>query len=395
METGDALHPFSTLVGSIYEGALDDSPWQRPLACVRDALEASDAFLILRRPSDEGLGITLSAKNSLAQWSDAPYFAQRLYALDPFVNLPPNQPMLLGDLRAATNDPDSAFIRLVLQPYDITQVLGVDLHDPSGLCASLRLTRCGAQAPFGEQEKRLCALLVPHLCRALRLHAQLGRTDTERQLYAGAMSQMAVASFLLDEDQQVVRTNLLADRLVADGRLQLRAERLSLPDDRQDTRLRQLIGQVAEARRNATATLARAMLLEPAEGAPLSLVIRLVPPGQHPQGANVPVFAVFVSDPGVQAASSAGLLMELFGLTPAEANLSLMLANGASVEGASNALHISPYTTRAHLRSIFSKLGITRQPQLVHLVLRSVASLGGLHASLQPSIGLLAAPAPR
>ena len=53
-----------------------------------------------------------------------------------------------------------------------------------------------------------------------------------------------------------------------------------------------------------------------------------------------------------------------------------MLANGASVDEASNALHISPYTTRAHLRSIFSKLGIARQPQLVHLVLKSLASLG-------------------
>ena len=376
MDTSDPLNSFSQLVGSIYQGALEDPPWQRQLAELRDALGASDAFLILRRPSDAGLGLTISADESVAQWTQAPYFAQRLYLLDPFVNLPPNQPTLLSELLADATEPDDAFIRLVLEPYDIAHILGVDLHDPSGPSASLRLTRGSADAPFGAEQKQLCALLVPHFCRALRIHAQLGQIDTERQLYAGAMSQLAVASFLLDEQQRVIGNNRLAERLLADAKLQLRGERLKLADERQDARLRQLIAQVAEARRSGSATLARAMLVNMPGGAPLSLVVRLVPPTAHAEGAKLPVFVVFVSDPSLQDASSTSLLMELFGLTRAEANLSLMLANGASVDEASYALHISPYTTRAHLRSIFSKLGIARQPQLVHLVLKSLASLG-------------------
>lgn len=376
MDTSDPLNSFSLLVGSIYQGALEDPPWQRQLAELRDALGASDAFLILRRPSDAGLGLTISADESVEKWTQAPYFAQRLYLLDPFVNLPPNQPTLLSELLADAAEPDDAFIRLVLEPYDIAHILGVDLHDPSGPSASLRLTRGSAYAPFGAEQKRLCALLVPHFCRALRIHAQLGQIDTERQLYAGAMSQLAVASFLLDEQQRVIGSNRLAERLLADAKLQLRGERLKLADERQDARLRQLIAQVAEARRSGSATLARAMLVEMSGGAPLSLVVRLVPPTAHAEGARLPVFVVFVSDPSLQDASSTSLLMELFGLTRAEANLSLMLANGASVDEASDALHISPYTTRAHLRSIFSKLGIARQPQLVHLVLKSLASLG-------------------
>lgn len=53
-----------------------------------------------------------------------------------------------------------------------------------------------------------------------------------------------------------------------------------------------------------------------------------------------------------------------------------MLANGHSVETASDELGISRHTTRAHLRSIFAKTGVTRQPLLVRLVLKSLASLG-------------------
>lgn len=378
METSTSLHTVNALVGSIYEGALENPPWQRQLASLRDAMDATDAFLILRRPTDAGLGIILSAETTQTSWSDTPYFAGGLYALDPFVNLPPNQPMLLSDLLDGAGAPEDEFYRLVLAPYNIAHILGVDLHDPSGPGASLRFTRGNNQPPFGETEKQLCALLVAHFCRALRIHARLGESDTEREIYAGAMSQLAVATFLLDEHQQVVRTNPLASQLLGNGSgLYLRDGRLKLPDERQNVRLRQLFAQVAEAQSSGTATLARAMLVETgARVAPLSLVIRPVPPGQYPQGASVPVFAVFVSDPGQQAESSASVLIELFNLTPAEAKLSVLLANGASVEKASSELHVSPYTTRAHLRSIFSKLGVTRQPQLVHLVLKSVASLG-------------------
>lgn len=377
MEISTSLHTVNALVGSIYEGALENPPWQRQLTGLRDAMGATDAFLILRRPSDTGLGITLSADHTPTGWSDAPYFALRLYALDPFVNLPPNQPMLLSELLDGASAPEDEFFRLVLKPYDIAHILGVDLHDPSGPGASLRFTRSHAQPPFGEDEKALCALLVVHFCRALRIHARLGDSDTEREIYAGAMSQLAVATFLLDEQQQVVRTNPLADRLLGGNGLHLHGGRLKLPDERQNARLRQLLAQITEAQTSGTASLARAMLVETGtRGAPLSLVIRPVPPGQYPQGANVPVFAIFVSDPGQQAESSASLLTELFNLTPAEAKLSVLLANGASVEEVSAELHVSVHTTRAHLRSIFSKLGVTRQPQLVHLVLKSLASLG-------------------
>lgn len=167
MDTSDPLNSFSQLVGSIYQGALEDPPWQRQLAELRDALGASDAFLILRRPSDAGLGLTIGADESVAQWTQAPYFAQRLYLLDPFVNLPPNQPTLLSELLADAAEPDDAFIRLVLEPYDIAHILGVDLHDPSGPSASLRLTRGSAYAPFGAEQKQLCALHIsPYTTRA-------------------------------------------------------------------------------------------------------------------------------------------------------------------------------------------------------------------------------------
>ncbi|MCY1183803.1 hypothetical protein D3C76_1770240 [compost metagenome] len=54
----------------------------------------------------------------------------------------------------------------------------------------------------------------------------------------------------------------------------------------------------------------------------------------------------------------------------------MLLANGLTLDEASEELGISRNTSRAHLRSTFSKTGVTRQTMLVRLILRSVATLG-------------------
>jgi DNA-binding CsgD family transcriptional regulator len=67
---------------------------------------------------------------------------------------------------------------------------------------------------------------------------------------------------------------------------------------------------------------------------------------------------------------------QIFDLTPAEAAVTRRLTAGLSLEDAASSLDISRNTARAHLRSIFSKSGITRQTELVRLVLSSAALLG-------------------
>nr|MDT0253635.1 LuxR C-terminal-related transcriptional regulator [Endozoicomonas sp.] len=54
----------------------------------------------------------------------------------------------------------------------------------------------------------------------------------------------------------------------------------------------------------------------------------------------------------------------------------MILANGLTLDETAEELGISRNTARAHLRSIFSKTGVTRQTMLVRLILKSVATLG-------------------
>lgn len=89
-----------------------------------------------------------------------------------------------------------------------------------------------------------------------------------------------------------------------------------------------------------------------------------------------PCAAVFISDPEQRDHASQQILGELFSLTPAEANVAILLSRGLSLTEVAEAQNISPHTARAQLKSIFAKTGATRQAELVRMVIKSVASLG-------------------
>jgi DNA-binding CsgD family transcriptional regulator len=60
----------------------------------------------------------------------------------------------------------------------------------------------------------------------------------------------------------------------------------------------------------------------------------------------------------------------VFGLTPAEARLASIMAEGANPEEAAEELHISRDTARNQLRAIFAKTTTHRQSELVALLSR-------------------------
>jgi DNA-binding CsgD family transcriptional regulator len=68
-------------------------------------------------------------------------------------------------------------------------------------------------------------------------------------------------------------------------------------------------------------------------------------------------------DPRVAAA-----LSDLFALSPAEAKIAALLSHGWTIEQTAASLSLSEGTVRNHLKSVFSKTGISRQTELAVLV---------------------------
>jgi|HubBroStandDraft_4_1064222.scaffolds.fasta_scaffold1013422_2 DNA-binding CsgD family transcriptional regulator len=58
-----------------------------------------------------------------------------------------------------------------------------------------------------------------------------------------------------------------------------------------------------------------------------------------------------------------------FGLTAAEGRLTVMLLQGTTMKEASKNLKVSPNTAQSQLKSVFSKVGVHRQAELIRVLL--------------------------
>lgn len=378
---------YDALVASIYQGPLEDPPWRSFLPRFCREVSAFAVSLVLRPPAedDEGLILNYQLQDSddditaeLADPADWPSSAykERFFALDPFVNLPPDQVVSLDQLLTETELLDSQYYRRYLEPAGVFHILGADTLEADGLMARLRACRGRDEASFGERERTLFARVVPHLRRAITLHSRLNRIESERNLYAGAVDRLSVGTVVLDEYAQVVSYNAVAAELLAerDG-LALNGERLCFGQREQGEEFQRMLQDVLRQQAGDGPQLAAAIRIPRPSGRPdLGLVLKPVPTSEWSEGPRR--LAAFISDPQRQVATSRQIIRRLFDFTNAEASLAMQLAQGLSVAEAAEALNVSPHTARAQLKAIFAKTGVGRQAELVRLIVKSVANLG-------------------
>ncbi|MFL3655116.1 MAG: helix-turn-helix transcriptional regulator [Halioglobus sp.] len=380
---------FSELIGLLYQGALETQPWQSALPALREALDAEVVSLVLRPPSADDQGVILncvrpdqSSHNSNVTLADpndwqVSAYREQFFSLDPFVSLPLGKVVALEDILPDKDLVTSDYYLHYLKPINLFRILGVDTSEPGGMLARLRFSRSASEARFKTTERQLLTLLTPHLSRAIEIYAKLNRMTSERDLYAGAVNQLSVASIILDEQGRMLTTNAVGRALLDQGEgLSLRDGHLHIEGRDINKELQEALTNIIRAQLHGETSVVRALRVpRPGGRSDLGLVVRPVPASQWSEGQVSPSAAVFISDPDLQESTSRPILGALFELTPAEANLATLLARGLSLAQVSVAQNISQHTARAQLKSIFAKTGVSRQAELVRLVLKSVASL--------------------
>jgi DNA-binding CsgD family transcriptional regulator len=111
------------------------------------------------------------------------------------------------------------------------------------------------------------------------------------------------------------------------------------------------------------------------DGAPLGVLVRAAPPADRFESDVVPQVIVYVGDSAQQQQPPERFVARLFGLTPTEALLATLLANGLTLTEAAEKLDVTENTVRSYAKKIFAKVGVNRQTELVRLILTSVAHL--------------------
>ena len=79
---------------------------------------------------------------------------------------------------------------------------------------------------------------------------------------------------------------------------------------------------------------------------------------------------VLLGDPRGPERRDAAQMLQLFGLTAAEARLGALIGVGMGAREAAEELKISEHTARSTLKTVYDKLDIRKQSELGHLVAR-------------------------
>jgi DNA-binding CsgD family transcriptional regulator/PAS domain-containing protein len=369
-----SLDQFSRMLDTVYEAALDPAGWTNCLDLIRRELAGNYASLIVRPGSADDIGMIVS--NSQERRSIAlgnPYIM-----MSPFTGMPADRLVTIPDVLSDADWRASSYYKDWCQPLAVFHVMAADIEVSSGAVYGFRITRPETAPPFSPQDLELGRRLLPHIKRALNLHLSIHQDRKVISLYSHAMAQLMVGVIVLDQDRNVIECNPAATAILEmnDG-LRVAGNQLDASYPNENRNLQRLIRDALIHPKAAKMSLTDALAISRPSGEhSWGVVVQSIASDQWTEGKQRPTVAVFVRDAEGQAHPPIRLTQQLFQLTPAETALAIELANGLSLDEASDVLGIKRNTARAHLRSIFSKTGVRRQTELVRIFLNSVAWLG-------------------
>jgi DNA-binding CsgD family transcriptional regulator len=243
--------------------------------------------------------------------------------------------------------------------YTLTAVLS-RTHDQALIASAVRGHR---RDVLDDAEKQLTEVLAPHLVRAYSIQEKIGLSLASEAL----LHENAAGLVFLSEAGKAVYANRMAEVIFAsnDG-LTLRNAKLHAAGAVTNAALEQAVTQAAKA--GDSLDCPKVVLVERKSMKPAYQVT--VTRIRHDIRALYPTpwFVVVISDPEQSCQTQPALLIQLYGLTPKEAELATRLSAGKTVEASSAELNISYETARTHLRRIFDKTGVSRQTELVLLL---------------------------
>ena len=272
----------------------------------------------------------------------------------------------------------SPYYQHILRRMDVRHAVGISvLEGAERTLAVLSFNRAAGSGPMDAHEIALVAQLRPHLVNAYAIYDRISHLHGSVGMLRSSVDAVPLAVLALDAGGRVVQRNASADALLddADSSLSCGTDG-SLLFRRPEGRA----GFTALLRGYAVAgvrALPRTIVVSrTAEGAARDLVMHVcaVPAGTLFRREKLVALVVDL-DRGAAEAGCQQVLQAALGLTVREAAVVLALRQCGDVEAAAAELGLQVSTVRSHLKSVHSKLHLSRQSELVRIVDRLVQSV--------------------
>lgn len=360
------------LIGLTYDAALAPEQWQAFMTRFANALDARSAML---REVDYDAGDVRLFETVGFDPAWVAAYRQRFVHIDhfapAFTHLPIGVVFTGDEVLPWERQRKTEFCNDYLLAQGVRHVMGGVLARDERYNLQFGLQRVRGSPDYNREDRQLLRLLMPHMTRAAQIHRKMAEVTAEKHWALSALDRLRVGVVLLDELGRPLFVNREAERLAATCGFAVKREGLTLTTSADTARLRRLILDAA-ALATGRGAMGGGCLRTAGSGAALQFQVIPLPLGlsERPLEQSLPggCVAVFVSSCGGPRLSPERIAA-MHGLTRAEARLAALLAKGSSLDEAAETLSVSVGTVRSQLKSIFAKTGVSRQPELVALLL--------------------------
>lgn len=361
-----------SVIEAFYDAAMDEARWVSALETLVEFTGSQAATFWVMNSQPQAELTTFRFLNF--DPAGMKYYLDHMATLDPtnaYLVSHPNEPIIHDGLVIGEREKDrhvyydwhcglsDTRYRMVGQarPAPATQA-GVALHR----------TRQVGRFESGDIER--FAFVHRHMTQALAIGFRLGTLGTMQKCTAELLDRSPAAIILLDQRKHIVFVNRGAQALATEGDgIRLATNGVTLTYRPDNDRLANLIAQAFTSVPAGYAMRA----LRPSGKRPYTILVGPVSRKYSALSALRPAVCIVITDPDRTMPFLKLRLQTVYGLTEAEARLAALLADGQKLRTAAFRLGITYGTCRTRLAEIFQKTETRSQPELVGLLLKTLA----------------------
>ena len=367
----------STIIPDIYQATISPEHWDRVLEKITKITRSKIAYLYY-------LDKIKGTASTFAQFGSSTHLRQnynkqfekldRLFARELSDGDKDEYPWQFFSPEVdSQSDITSEIYESWMKPEGIYYLGRIEFSIDDAHKAAIVILRDEEAGVWREGEIRVMNEIAPHLKRALDIHSEFTYLRLRSDALLGGLDRLVIGLILYDRHVRAVYINPTARAIIeAHPAMGLGEDGLFLYDSDDDRNFRETIRETADIDTDDSWRQSTSIgVTHPDEEAPLPLLItpihaNLITSDLDYEGAQV---AVFLSDPNLQQPISIDNLVSVYGLTPSESQVAISIANGHSIDDIARTSNHSAHTIRSQLKSTFRKTGVSRQSDLIKLLL--------------------------
>lgn len=367
------------VIGHLYDAALDARLWDGISAKIATALDSTSTAVKLHSTHDcftllettDNLVVTERLQSWSDHWHSHDLWVDRsmAYGLSRIV--------MSHELVPESEQNSSGYYQEWLSPLGIWHMIGAVFPTDDGALGVLGIHRPKDAGHYNDDDRRKVGLLLPHLQRAMRLGQRVAQAERARDITFESLDALDTGVMIVEGCGRVIHANVIAEGMLRENAgLTARDGYLRAAEPALNTRLRKAIVESVALAEGVLYPASAAIRIDRANGPPWTLSVAPLRPRWSQLAVSAPMALILMRDPEYPPMLIESL-RALFDLTRTEALVAANLSRGRALPQIAADLGIGIMTVRSHLKRILLKTNTCRQGEVIAVISRSVATLGG------------------